>query len=255
MPDKDVNQEEKIYTKAEHDGLIKDLQSERDRYHEAKYESDTSKSKIEKLTKTVEELTLKINEKAEPIADKLKFEGDEEDAAKVKDVKAGFKNFEKEAMNVFKKAQQAAKEAEKQERDMEKFHASCAQAIQKYSRRKEIGLDFDTVYKAAIRLVGRNKYEEQALIHSANPGEAIYKKGCEDPDIKAKLDLEENQELLKNMDSRKVDLTGLSGGTTKKEHDLFTPQEVANMSPAEALKDLPKIEKSKKWWEEMRKKK
>ena len=57
------------------------------------------------------------------------------------------------------------------------------------------------------------------------------------------------------MDSRKVDLTGLSGGTTKKEHDLFTPQEVANMTPVEALENLPKIEKSKKWWEEMRKKK
>ena len=253
MSDKDVNIQEKVYTKTEHDGLIKDLQNERDRYHQAQYESDTSKSQIEKLTKTVEELTSKINDKAEPIADKLKFEGEDEDGAKVKDVKAGFKSFEKEAMNVFKKAQQVAKEAEKQERDMEKFHASCGDAITKYSRLKDVGLDFDTVYKVAIRLVGRNKYEEQALIHSTNPGEAIYKKGCEDPDIKAKLDLEENQELLKNMDTRKVDLTGLTGGTKIKNDEFFTPQEVKNMTPAEAVKVLPKIEKSMEYWEELRK--
>ena len=253
MADKEVNQEDKVYTKAEHDGLIKDLQSERDRYHQAQYESDTSKGEVEKLKKTVAELTSKINDKTEPIADKLKFEGADDDPATVKDVKEGFKSFEKDAMDVFKKAQKVAKEAEKQEQAMEKFHTSCGDAIKKYSRLKDVGLDFDTVYKAAIRLVGRNKYEEQALIHSANPGEAIYKKGCEDPDIKAKLDLEENQELLKNMDTRKVDLTGLTGGTKIKSNDLFTPEEVSNMTPLEALKVLPKIEKSRIWWEEMRK--
>jgi len=253
MPDKDVNQEEKVYTKSEHDGLIKDTQSEREKRHQAEYERDMTKGEIEKLKKTVEELTLKVNEKAESIADKLKFDGDDEDGAKVKDVKANFKNFEKEAMNVFKKAQQAAKEAEKQERVMEKFHTSCGDAIKKYSRLKDVGLDFDTVYKVAIRMMRGNKYEEQAILHSSNPGEALYKKGCEDPDIKAKLDLEENQELLKNMDNRKVDLTNLTGGTKIKNDEFFTPQEVTNMTPLEAKDNLPKIEKSMKWWEEQRK--
>jgi len=253
MVEKDVNQEEKVYTKTEHDGLIKDTQSEREKRHQAEYERDMSKSEIETLRKTVEELKSKVNEKTEPIANRLKFEGDDEDAAKVKDVKAGFQNFEKEAMDIFKKAQKVAKEAEKQERDMERFHESCGKAIQKYSRLKDVGLDFDTVYKAAIRLVGRNKYEEQALIHASNPGEAIYKKGCEDPDIKAKLDLEENQELLKNMENRKVDLTSLSGGTKIKNDEFFTPQEVSAMTPSEASKVLPKIEKSQEYWEELRK--
>ena len=254
MEEKEVNQE-KTYTQSEHDGLINDARSEREKRHQAEYERDTSKSQIEKLTKTVEELTLKIDEKAEPIADKLKFEGDDEDAAKVKDVKKGFEIFGKEAMNVFKKAQQVAKEAEKQERVMEKFHTSCDVATQKYSRLKEVGLDFETVSKAGIRLLRGNKYEEQAILHSNNPGERLYKKGLEDPDIKQKYDLEENQALLKNMDNRKVDLTGLSGGTKIKSNDLFTPQEVANMTPVEALKNLAKIEKSKIWWEEERKKK
>ena len=102
-------------------------------------------------------------------------------------------------------------------------------------------------------MVGRNKYEEQALIHANNPGEAIYKKALEDPEFKAKFDLEENQELLKSVDNRKVDLTGLTGGTKIKNDEFFTPQEVKNMTPAEALKVLPKIEKSMVYWEELRK--
>ena len=253
MPDKEVIQEEKVYTKIEHEGILKDLQGEREKRQQAQFESESGKRDIETLRQTVKDLESKINQKAEPIADNLKFEGEAEDFVKVKDVKAGFKSFEKEAMNIFKKAQEVAKEVDKQERDMEKFHASCGQAIQKYSRLKDVGLDFDTVYKAAIRLVGRNKYEEQALIHSTNPGEAIYKKGCEDPDIKAKLDLEENQELLKDMESRKVDKTSLTGGTKIKNDEFFTPQEVSNMTPLEAKEVLPKIEKSMVHWEQLRK--
>ena len=254
MPDKEVNvQEEKIYTEREHKGLIKDAQDERTKRQQAEYEADIGKRDIDTLRKTVEELKLKINEKAEPIADTLKFEGKDEDYVTVKDAKAGFQNFEKQAMDVFKKAQKAVSEADKQERVMEKFHASCGKAITKYSRLKDVGLDFDTVYKAAVRLIGRNKYEEQAIIHSDNPGERLYKKGCEDPDIKAKLDLEENQELLKNMETRKVDLTSLTGGTKIKNDEFFTPQEVAAMTPLEASKVLPKIEKSQEYWEELRK--
>jgi len=255
MVDKDVNQEEKIYTKVEHEGLIKDLQNERERYHQAQFESASGKSEIETLKKTVEDLKSKVNEKAEPISDKLNFEGEGEDFVKVKDVKAGFKNFETQAMDVIKKAQKVAKEVEQQERIMEKFHESCGKAIQKYSHLKDIGLDFDTVYKVAVRLIGRNRYEEQAILHSDNPGERLYKKGCEDPDIKAKLDLEENQELLKDMETRKVDKTSLTGGTKIKSDEFYTPKEVSNMDPLEAQKNLPKIEKSMIHWEELRKQK
>ena len=246
MTDKDVSQEEK--TKIEHDGIIKDLQNERSARQEAQFKLQSSLGDIESLRKTVAELTLKINEKAEPIVDKMKFDGADEDNATVKEVKQGFKSFEKEAMNVFKKAQVAAKEIDKQEQAMEKFHASCQQAIQKYSPRKDIGLDFNTVYSAAIRLCRGNKYEEQALIHATNPGEAIYKKGCEDPDIKAKLRLEENQELLTNMDKRKVDKTNLGGSPSIKDSEFFTPRQVADMTPLEAKDNLPKIEKSMESW-------
>jgi len=251
MVDKDVNQEEKVYTKIEHEGILKDLQGERERYHQAQFELEQNRRELESLRKTTEDL--KSNQKVEPIADSLKFEGKDEDYVTIKDAKANFQNFEKGALDVFKKAQKVAKEIDQQEKVMEKFHASCGQAIQKYSRLKDVGLDFDTVYKAAVRLIGRNKYEEQAILHSDNPGERLYKKGCEDPDIKAKLDLEENQELLKDMESRKVDKTSLTGGTKIKNDEFFTPQEVSNMTPSEAQKNLPKIEKSMIYWEELRK--
>jgi len=256
MVDKDVNiQEEKIYTEKEHKGLIGDLQNTREKLHQVQFESESGKRDIEILKQTVEDLKLKVNEKAEPISDKLNFEGEGEDFVKVKDVKAGFKNFETQAMDVIKKAQKVAKEVEQQERIMEKFHESCGKAIQKYSHLKDIGLDFDAVYKVAVRLIGRNRYEEQAILHSDNPGERLYKKGCEDPDIKAKLDLEENQELLKDMETRKVDKTSLTGGTKIKSDEFFTPKEVSDMTPLEAQKVLPKIEKSMKYWAEMTNKK
>jgi len=249
MVDKDVNQE-KVYTKIEHEGILKDLQGERERYHQAQFELEQNRRELESLRKTTEDLK---SQKVEPIADSLKFEGKDEDYVTIKDAKANFQNFEKGALDVFKKAQKVAKEIDQQEKVMEKFHASCGQAIQKYSRLKDVGLDFDTVYKAAVRLIGRNKYEEQAILHSDNPGERLYKKGCEDPDIKAKLDLEENQELLKDMESRKVDKTSLTGGTKIKNDEFFTPQEVSNMTSSEAQKNLPKIEKSMIYWEELRK--
>ena len=252
--DKDVKtQDEKNHTDAEYKGLIKDLQNERERYHQAQFESESGKRDIETLKKTVEDLKLKINEKAAPISDNLKFEGDDDDPVKVKDVKAGFKNFETQAMDVIKKAQKVAKEIDQQERVMEKFHASCGKAIQKYSHLKDIGLDFDPVYKAAVRMMRGNKYDEQAILHSDNPGERLYAKGCEDPDIKAKLDLEENQELLKNMETRKVDKTSLTGGTKIKSDEFYTPKEVSDMTPLEAKDNLVKVEKSMIHWDELRK--
>ena len=246
------NQEEKTYTKIEHDGVIKDLQSERSNRQQAQFELDASRRELESLKKTVEEL--KNSKPTELVSDNIKIEGDDEDFAKVKDVKLGFKSLEKEATEKFKAAQKAALESAKQEASKIKFDESCQTAISKYANRASIGLDFQTVYQAAIRRIGGNKYEELAIYHSKNPGEALYKKGSENPDIKAKLDLEENQELLKDMGSRKVDKTSLAGGSPVKDTEFFTPQEVAAMTPVEAAEVMDKIEKSQKHWQEMRKK-
>lgn len=249
--DKD-NTQEKVYDQKHVDGMTKDLQKERSDRQEAQFNLDSSRRKLEALEKTVEEL--KNSKPTELVSDKIQFSGEENEPATVKEVKLGFKNLEKEATAKFKAAQKAAGESAKQEALKAKFDESCQQAISKYINRKDIGLDFQTVYQAALKQIGRNKYEELAIYHSANPGEAIYKRGCEDPEIKAKLDLEENQELLKNMGSRKVDKDSLTGGTKIKSTEFFTPEEVTAMTPLEASKVMPKIEKSQKHWAEQKKK-
>ena len=245
--------QEKIYTKAEHDGVIKDLQGERSRYQEAQFNLDANKRELESLKKTVEEL--KNSKPTELASDKLQFEGKDEDYATVKDVKTGFKSLEKDATATFKRAQKAAKEAAEQEIAQENYDNSCRLAEQKYSHLTSIGLDFRTIYIAALKRIGKNRYEQAAVFHSKDPGERLYKIGSEDPEIKAKLDLEENQELLKSMETRRVDKEILTGGTKVKSDEFFTPQEVANMDTLEASKNLAKLEKSMAEWQRLRKEK
>lgn len=249
MSDKEVNQEEKVYDQKHVDGITKDLQGERSQRQQAQFEVEQSRRELESLKKTVEEM--KNSKPTELASDKMQFEGEDDDFAKVKDVKLGFKNLEKEATTTFKEAQKAAKAAANYEIAKEKYDNSCLDATNKYANRVNVGLDFRTVYQAAIRRIGKNEYEQKAIFYSKNPGERLYKVGCEDPEIKAKLDLEENQELLKNMETRKVDKDDLTGGT-KIKSEFYTPKEVASMNPSEV--DLDKLEKSMKYWEEMRKK-
>jgi len=249
----DVQGKEKTYTEAEYKGIIKDLQGEREQRQRTQFNLDASKRDLEALQKTVEEL--KNSKPTELASDKMEFEGKDDDYATIKDVKKGFTSLEKETTARFKAAQKAAKAAADQEIAQEKFDNSLQDAEIKYSRLANVGLDFNTVYRAAIKRIGRNRYEQAAIFHSKNPGERLYKIGCEDPEIKAKLDLEENQELLKSMETRKVDKTSLTGGIKVKSDEFFTPQEVTDMTPQEAQKVMPKIEKSMKYWQELKKKK
>ena len=245
--------QEKTYTEAEYKGIIKDLQGEREQRQRTQYDLDASKRDLDALQKTIEES--KNSKPIELVSDKMEFEGKDEDYATVKDVKKGFKFLEKSATATFKTAQKAAKAAADQEIAQENYDNSLRDADIKYSKLANVGLDFRTVYRAAIRRVGRNEYEQKAIFYSKNPGERLYKIGCEDPEIKAKLDLEENQELLKSMETRKVDKESLTGGIKVKSDEFFTPQEVRDMTPQEAQKNLVKIEKSMAHWQELRKKK
>lgn len=259
MTEKEKNQEEKVYTKIEHDGVIKDLQKERsDRQEatsnlqEATFNLDQSRRENESLKKRLVDLEAKPKE-TELISDKMEFSGEDDEPVTVKEVKRGFKNLEKDSAAKAKTALKAAKASADHETLMENFDKSLRLATEKYYRLKDIGLDFQTVYRSAIKRIGRNRYEEAAVLHSTNPGERLYEIGSKDPEIKAKLDLEENQELLKSMETRKVDKDSLTGGgEVKKSDEFFTPQEVSAMKIPEAAKVLPKIEKSRKHWQELR---
>jgi len=252
MGDEEKNQE-KTYTEAEYKGIIKDLQGERSNRQQIQFSLDAGKRENESLRKAIEEL--KNSKPVELASDKLEFEGKDEDFATVKDVKRGFKSVEKESAERFKAAQKAARIAAEQEIAQRNFDESCRLAEIKYSKLASVGLDFKTVYGVALKRIGRNEYEQAAIFHSKDPGERLYKIGCEDPEIKMKLDLEENQELLQSMETRKVDKEILTGGIKIKSNEFFTPREVKNMAPSEAAKQMPKIEKSMAEWQRLRKEK
>jgi len=238
-------QEEKTYTETEYKGIIKDLQSERSKRQETEFQLSQSKGDLDSLRKTVEEL--KNSKPTELVSEKLEFEGKDDDYATVKEVKKNLKRLEKEAIAKTKAAQKAAKTAADYEEAKVKYDNSCRLAEDKYSRLASVGLDFKTVYQKAIKRIGNNKYEQAAIFHSKNPGEKLYKIGCEDPEIKAKLDLEENQELLNSMDSRKVDKDGLKGGKVK-DGELYTFEKVQGMTTKQIMEHLPEIQKAQKKW-------
>ena len=153
----------------------------------------------------------------------------------------------KEAIAKTKAAEKAAKAAADYKTAKANYDNSCRLAEEKYSRLASVGLDFKTVYQAAIKRIGNNKFEQAAIFHSKNPGERLYKIGCEDPEIKAKLDLEENQELLNSMDSRKVDKDSLKGSKVK-DGELYTPEKVKGMSVKQIMEHLPEIQEAQKKW-------
>ena len=252
MENKEVNQETKTYDQKHVDGMTRDLQSERDQRHEIQYKFEQSQRDIDSLKKTVDEMKKSVP--TEPISKRLNFEGESEDFAKIKDVKASFENFEKEAYEKLQKAQSAAKKADKEEALKEKYRSPCLKAREKYLDRKDIGLDFDTAYQKAIRLLGGNQYDELAILHSSNPGERLYKLGCEDPEMVQKLKLEANQELLKDMGTRKVDKTSLQTSTDTKDKEFYSLKEIAGMDVKEAHANLPKVEKSMEHWASLTKK-
>ena len=235
----------KSYTETEYKGIIKDLQNERSKRQEIEFQLSQSKGDIEALRKTVEEL--KNSKPTELVSEKLEFEGKDDDYATVKEVKKNLKRLEKEAIAKTKAAEKAAKAAADYKTAKANYDNSCRLAEEKYSRLASVGLDFKTVYQAAIKRIGNNKYEQAAIFHSKNPGERLYKIGCEDPEIKAKLDLEENQELLNSMDSRKVDKDSLKGSKVK-DDELYTPEKVKGMSVQQIMEHLPEIQEAQKKW-------
>lgn len=243
---KDDTAEGKVYSEKEYGGIIRDLQSERSNRQQVQFDLEQSRRENESLKKTVQDAQAKKDEKL--IVDDVEFEGEPGDFVSKGEIKKHLGEFEKAAVKKFTDAQKVVAEKTEQDTLKTNFRSSCQDAITKYAGLKDIGLDFDTVYRAAIRLIGGNQYEEMAIFHSKDPGERLYKKGCEDPEVKMKLDLEENQEILKIMETRKVDKKSLVGSTKTGDKDYFTPQEVALMKPKEAQANLAKIEKSMEKW-------
>ncbi|MBA7590509.1 hypothetical protein ES708_32633 [subsurface metagenome] len=232
---------EKTYTEAEHKGVIKDLQKERQDRQQFGFELSQSQSRVATLEK--ENKDLKEKEETAKIK-KSVIEGEDEDILTKKDGR----DIEAKVMTSIEKAQKIVKQRDDKERLDANFKKSCTAARTKYADRKDIGLDFEPVYQAAIKRIGGKKYKELDIYTSDNPGEELYQEGLKDPEMKEKLELAKNEKILDAMGDRKVDKKGLTGETKHYGFHFYTVDEVAAMKPEEALKVKPDIDKSMEKW-------
>ena len=237
----DEGTEEKTYSEVEHKGVIADLQRERTDRQQKTFELSQAQSRLVALEKENKEL----KEKEETTkAKKSVIEGEDEDILTKKDGR----DIESKVMDSIKKAQVVVKAADEKERLDVNFKKSCTAARTKYADRKDIGLDWEPVYQAALRQIGGRGYKELDIYHSDDPGEELYQEGLKDPEIKAKLELAKNEKILDAMGNRKVDKKGLTGESTKYGFKYYTPEQVEVMTPEEAQKVLPDITKSMEKW-------
>jgi len=233
--------EEKTYTQKEHDGVISDLQDERTKRHDSEFRFSQSQTQLESLRKENEELKRKAEEKE---IKKSVIEGEDDDVLTKKDGR----DIESKVMTSIERAQKIVKEKDEKERLEINYQKSCNAARIKYADRKDIGLDFETVRQVALGRVGGRRYKEMDIYTSDNPGEELYEEGLKDPEIKAKLELVKNEKILDAMGNRKVDKKGLTGEAKALGYTYYTPEQVAEMSPEEALKVKPDIDKSMLKW-------
>ena len=237
----DKGTEEKIYTKKEHDGIISDLSRERQLRHDSEAKFTQSQSLLESLKKENEE----IKRKAEDAETKKSvIVGEDEDILTKKDGR----DIESKVMTSIEKAQKIVKERDEKERLEANYQKSLRAARIKYADRKDIGLDFETVRIAALGQIGGRRYKEMDIYTSDDPGEELYQEGLKDPEIKAKLELAKNEKILDAMGNLKVDKKGLTGGQKIIGFHYYTADEVAEMTPEEALKVKPDIDKSMPKW-------
>jgi len=232
---------EKTYTQAEHDGVIKDLQGERTKRQDSEFKFSQSQAQMTSLIKENEDLKRKAEEKE---TKKSVIEGEDGDILTKKDGR----DIESKVMTSIEKAQKIVKERDEKERLDANYQKSIRAAIAKYADRKDIGLDFETVRVAALGRIGGRRYKEMDIYTSDNPGEELYQEGLKDPEMKEKLKLVKNEEILDAMGNRKVDKKGLTGETKALGFHFYTVDEVAAMKPEEALKVKPDIDKSMLKW-------
>lgn len=233
--------EEKKFTQKEHDGVITDLRDERSKRHESDVKFSQSQSQVESLTKENERLKEEAEDKKNK---KSVIEGEDGDILTKKDGR----EIEKKAMENIKKAQDVVKERDDKEKYQTNYNKSERAARTKYSTRKKIGLDYETVKQAALLRLSGRKHRQMDIFQSDNPGEELYEEGLKDPEMKEKLELKENEKILETMGDRKVDKKGLTGETKQYGFHFYTADEVAAMSLDEAAKHKDDIEKSSLKW-------
>lgn len=234
-------EEEKKFTQTEHDGVITDLRDERAKRHDSDLKFSQSQAQMDSLKRENEKLKKEAEDKEKK---KSVIEGEDGDILTKKDGR----DIETKVMGSIKKAQDIVKKEADKETYQRNYNKSERAARTKYSTRKKIGLDYETVKQAALLRLSGREHRQLDIFQSDNPAEELYEEGLKDPEIKEKLELKENEKILETMGDRKVDKKGLTGETKTYGFHFYTADEVAVMSLDEASKHKDDIEKSALKW-------
>lgn len=104
------------------------------------------------------------------------------------------------------------------------------------------GLDFDSVWEAAKRVIEKNPGYKAVILSDPNPGEKAYEIGLLDPVIAKR-----NALMKKNFsDPKRISKLGLD--STDIPNNYFSQERVSKMSEKEIEANLPAIRESQKTW-------
>jgi len=241
VKEKENNQEQNTEVKTEQDGVIpkkqfdgvlQDLREERRLRQYFANQVEESKRKVEEIQAQLKQIQ---EEKQNKVFDEIVPGEKDEPVTKEGLIKA---------YKALQEAEKQKKDAEERQKRAMNFNESINKVTAKYADRAKYGLDFDSlrpiIDRELARKVAENPYYKEALLYEKNPAEILYKMALEAPDVREKVKLIDNDELLSKVEGRKVDKTNLTGTQITPPKEL-TEAEIVNMSHEERIKRRKEI--------------
>ncbi len=219
--------------KKQFDGLLRDIQEERRLRQYFATQVDETKRAAEEMRRQLQKLE---EERQNKEFDKY-VPGDNEEPITKADLM--------KAYEYMKQTERAQKQAEEMQRRRINLNESINKTTAKYANRAKYSLDFDSLRPVIDRELSRKiaenpNFVEGFLLYEKDPGEVLYEMALKAPDVKDRLKLIENDELLSKVEGRKVDKTDL-GGTHVSLSGELTEEKIMKMSHEERAKHWKEI--------------
>ena len=219
--------------KKQFDGVLKDLQEERRLRQYFANQVEDSKKKVDELQTQFKKIQ---EDKQNKIFDEI-VPGEKDEPV----TKEGLVN----AYKAMKQAEKVQKDNNDRQVRAKNLNDSVIKSTTKYTERSKYGLDFDSLRPVIDRELARKvaenpNYVENYLLYEREPGEVLYELALKAPDVKERMKLIDNKELLSKIEGRKVDKTDLGGTHTAPPAEL-TEAEIVNMKPEERIKRWKEI--------------
>ncbi len=151
---------------------------------------------------------------------------------------------------LWQKIQQTEKQKQAQGKHQERLQnlqSSVSRMRTDTQNKVKFGLDWDTLYPTIQRIYATKKSSnpawEESLLYESNPAKILYDMVLQEPDVKERAKMFDNQKVLGNMENRKTDKSAVdASSSTPKPKKGLTSAEIANMSPQEVVKRKTEID-------------